>query len=201
MDTPRLASLLFGGTFFAALSAASAAPWQTGSAVGPVTASISLAGANASGSGQVPEDTDEDKTMLPEGAGKDRSTLPETATGAEPAASPESPAAPGAAAADAAARQAAIDGCWARLYDAENFIGRSVTLSGPSEMPDMQGSFRSIEVGPYATVITFGDEDFANESARFNAGERAANLREPGLSDDFESLRLTCSLPAPRIAR
>jgi hypothetical protein len=201
MNTSRLVSLLGSGTFFVALSAASAAPWQSGSAAGPVTASISLAGANASGSGQIPEDVNDDETMLPEDAEKDRGMLPETATDAEPAATTDTPPAPSAAATNAAARQAAVDGCWARLYDAVNFIGRSMTLSGPSEMPDMQGSFRSIEVGPYATVVTFGEEDFANESSRFNAGERAANLREPGLSDEFESLRLTCSLPTPHTAR
>ena len=84
-------------------------------------------------------------------------------------------------------------GCWAKLYDAENFVGRNVTVVGPSEMPRLEGAFRSIEVGPSAVVVTYQDDDFADESGRFNSGARVANLRSPGASPEFESLKVTCT--------
>jgi hypothetical protein len=175
---------------------------------------------------EVQAEDQQDKAMLPEDANDDQSMVPEDATDTPPAkqdetapapATPETPAAttptpaipapaapvPVAPAATAPSNTAAAarqsgEGCWARLYDAENFIGHNVTLAGDAAMPNMEGTFRSIEIGPNATVITFSEENFADENGRFAAGARVANMREPGVSDEFESLRLTCAQPVVR---
>ncbi len=164
----------------------------------------------------LPEDADDDQVMVPEDAtdtppAKQDETAPVPAT-PEPSTTTPAPTTPAPSApvpakpapetppatnTAAAARQSS-EGCWARLYDAENFIGHSVTLSGAAEMPNMEGTFRSIEIGPNATVITFSEENFADENGHFAAGARVANMRDPGVSDEFESLRLTCVQPVVR---
>jgi hypothetical protein len=122
-------------------------------------------------------------------------TPPPAATAPAPKPSdvpPANPASPGVVI-PASNVNAAQPGCWAKLYDAENFVGHKVTVVGPAEMPKLEGTFRSIEVGPSAVVVTFQDDDFADESGRLDAGARIANLRGPGASPEFESLKVTCT--------
>lgn len=222
MRIPRDLFFVLGGVLLLTLDAravqqAQTAP-QTGSATGAATMATPVTTLpNAGGAGMapvdaqetVPADGQEDKAMLPEDANDDQTMMPEDATDTPPAsdeagtapapASPAPPtAAPPAPANTATAARQNGEGCWARLYDAENFIGHNVTLAGPAEMPNMEGTFRSIEVGPSATVVTFSEENFADETGRFAAGARVANMREPGVSDAFESLRLTCAQAVAR---
>lgn len=83
--------------------------------------------------------------------------------------------------------------CWAKLYHSENFAGGNVTLLGPAEVPQMQAEFRSVETGPGATLILFGEENFSDESGRFEPGRKAATPDQaPGL-EGFASLRIICS--------
>ena len=88
---------------------------------------------------------------------------------------------------------AAQPGCWAKLYDAENFGGHQVTLVGPTEVPKLEGTFLSLEVGPSAVVMTFADEDFGKESKSFQSGERIKNLQGSGGNATFESIRVSCT--------
>jgi hypothetical protein len=219
MDSLLKNALLTALGFLLVLGAAVAQqnPSQTGSATGPATSSSPVAvPGNASGAGTVQQDTNaaqttapesapDDRAMAPEDGDDDQSMTPEDANAADDAAAATgNTAAPvGAAPANSnsnngTVRNAANEGCWARLYDAENFIGHSLTLVGPAEMPNMDGTFRSIEVGPNATLVAFSDDGFADETGRFGPGNRAANLRGPEGSDEFESLRLTCTRPAAR---
>lgn len=58
------------------------------------------------------------------------------------------------------------DGCWAQLYDGENFQGNQLTLVGPVDMSNMRtafgtdssGEFDSIMAGPRATVTVYDNE-------------------------------------------
>jgi hypothetical protein len=81
-------------------------------------------------------------------------------------------------------------GCWVKLYDSANFTGEDVTLVGDTSMPTLAGAFRSIEVGPNATVTTFGAENFGGSSRRFDPGLKVSENAE-----DVGSLRVTCPKP------
>jgi len=217
MDSLLKNALLTAVGFLLVLGAAVAQqnPSQTGSATGPATSSSAVAvPGNASGAGTddsnatqttASENAADDRSMVPEDGDDDQSMTPEDANAADDAAaSTGNTGAPIVAAPansnpnNGTVRNAANEGCWARLYDAENFIGHSLTLVGPAEMPNMDGTFRSIEVGPQATLVTFSDDGFADETGRFGPGNRAANLRGPEGRDEFESLRLTCTQPSAR---
>lgn len=217
MDSLLKNVLLTAVGFLLVLSAAVAqqdSP-QTGSATGPATSSSPVAvPGNSSGTGAVkadetetmgPESAPDDRSMIPEDADDDQSMTPEDASAADETAATTGaiPSSPGTTPANAnqnngTVRNAANEGCWARLYDAENFIGHHLTLVGPAEMPNMEGTFRSIEVGPHATLVAFSDDGFADETGRFGPGNRAANLRGPQGTDEFKSLRLTCAQPSAR---
>lgn len=84
-------------------------------------------------------------------------------------------------------------GCWVRLYEQANFSGNSFTLIGPADIRDMEGHFRSVEVGPNATLLTFDEENFQIQRAQFTAGQRVPTVDHRADQDEFESLRVTCS--------
>ena len=87
---------------------------------------------------------------------------------------------------------AAQPGCWAKLYDAENFGGHNVTLVGPTEVPKLEGAFVSLQVGPSAMVQTFQDERFGDQSKTFQAGERIKNLQGSGGDSTLKSIKVSC---------
>ena len=84
-------------------------------------------------------------------------------------------------------------GCWAKLYDAENFGGHNVTLVGPTEVPKLEGTFMSLEVGPSAMVVTFKDERFGQESKNFRSGERIKDLQGSGGDAALKSIKVSCT--------
>ena len=59
-------------------------------------------------------------------------------------------------------------GCWAKIYDGENYTGDSLTLSGPVALADMSGPFglnwddkvNSIELGSKATMTVYDNVAF-----------------------------------------
>lgn len=94
------------------------------------------------------------------------------------------------------------DGCWARLYDGQNFQGDQLSLVGPVDMPTMRtafgkdwgGEFDSIEVGPKATLTVYDKENYAERAATFRAKQRVADLDEKmGLFEDVRSLKIACA--------
>jgi hypothetical protein len=94
------------------------------------------------------------------------------------------------------------DGCWARLYDGDNYRGNLLTVVGPADMPNMRtafgtdwsGSFDSVQIGPKATVTVYDNENYAQKVATFQPNQRVADLDERrGFFEDIRSLKIACS--------
>ena len=93
-------------------------------------------------------------------------------------------------------------GCWAKIYDGENYMGDTLTLAGPIELADMDGPFgldwddkvNSVELGPKATMTVFDNEAFRDPVAQFKSGQKVPNIsRKLGMFDEFESVRISCT--------
>lgn len=93
-------------------------------------------------------------------------------------------------------------GCWAKIYDGENFMGDTLNLAGPIELADMAGPFgldwddkvNSVELGPKATMTVFDNEAFRDPVAQFKSSQKVPNIsRKLGLFDEFESVRISCT--------
>lgn len=105
--------------------------------------------------------------------------------------------------ADMAAKQsAAKGGCWAKIYDGENYMGDTLTLTGPISLADMTGPFglnwddrvNSVEIGSKATLTVFDNEAFRDQVAQFKSGQKVPDIsKKLGFFDEFASVRLTCS--------
>ena len=94
------------------------------------------------------------------------------------------------------------NGCWARLYDGEQFKGDMLTLVGPVDMPDMRtafgkdwgGSFDSIAVGPKATLTVYDNEQYRDKAATIKAGQRVPDLdTKMGFFESIRSLKIACA--------
>ena len=94
------------------------------------------------------------------------------------------------------------NGCWARLYDGQNFSGNQLSLVGPVDMPNMRtafgtdwsGEFDSIAVGPRATVTVYDNENYGQRVAKFQPSQRVADLGDKmGFFEDIRSLKIACS--------
>jgi hypothetical protein len=93
------------------------------------------------------------------------------------------------------------NGCWARIYDATDFNGGALTLTGPLAMPNMLGPFgiswknkvRSIELGKTAILTVYDNENFQQQIARIEPGKKIPDLStRMGYFDDFSSMKLSC---------
>lgn len=93
-------------------------------------------------------------------------------------------------------------GCWARIYSRANYMGDTMTLSGPIAIADMTGPFGldwddkvdSVEVGPKATLAVFDNEQFRDQVALFKPGQKVPDIsKKLGFFDEFASVRLSCS--------
>jgi hypothetical protein len=89
----------------------------------------------------------------------------------------------------AQAQQEQREGCWVKLYDSPNFAGADVMLVGAASMRAMEGPFRSLEVGPSATVTAYKAENFGGSIQRFDPGHKLAEISQP---QEFGSLRVYC---------
>jgi hypothetical protein len=94
------------------------------------------------------------------------------------------------------------EGCWARLYDGQNYAGDVLTVVGPSDMPNMRtafgtdwsGSFDSVQVGPKATVTVYDNENYTQKTATFKPDQRIADLDQTrGFFEDIRSLKIACA--------
>jgi hypothetical protein len=94
------------------------------------------------------------------------------------------------------------NGCWARLYDGQNFSGDNLSLIGPIEMPNMRtafgrdwsGEFDSVAVGPNAQLTVYDNEDYSQRVSSFEPGQKIANLGgELGFFEQVRSLKLACN--------
>lgn len=104
---------------------------------------------------------------------------------------------------DLAAKESTTKGgCWARIYDGENYMGDTLTLAGPISLADMSGPFgldwddrvNSIEIGPKATLTVYDNEGFRDQVGQFKNGQKVPDIsKKLGLFDEFASVRMTCS--------
>jgi hypothetical protein len=94
------------------------------------------------------------------------------------------------------------DGCWARLYDGQDFRGNLLTVVGPTDMPNMRtafgtdwsGSFDSVQVGSKATVTVYDNENYAQKVATYKPSQSIADLDEKrGFFEDIRSLKIACA--------
>lgn len=103
---------------------------------------------------------------------------------------------------DVTTQNQANKGCWARIYDRENYTGDMLTLVGPVQLADMSGPYgldwddrvNSIQVGPQATVTVFDDPLWQERVAQFKPNQKQADLSERlGFFDEFGSVSVTCN--------
>jgi Beta/Gamma crystallin len=96
------------------------------------------------------------------------------------------------------------NGCWARLYDKENFSGNILVLVGPVDIPTARPSsatglelgrnYDSVAVGQNATLTVWDNENYRDKTAVFKSGQRVANLdNKMGYFEEIKSLKITCS--------
>lgn len=121
-------------------------------------------------------------------------------TGREDANAPgnDVPPNPNAAQSVAQTPQDQREGCWVKLYDSPNFAGADVMLVGAASMRAVEGPFRSLEVGPSATVTAYRAENFGGSIQRFDPGHKLADISQP---QEFGSLRVYCPRPQGTPAR
>jgi hypothetical protein len=110
----------------------------------------------------------------------------------------EPPPDPNAVRSMAQAQEDNSNGCWVKLYDSPNFTGADVMLVGTASMRAMEGPFRSLEVGPSATVTAYRAENFGGSIQRFDPGYKVAEISQP---QEFGSLRIYCPRPQSAPAR
>lgn len=100
------------------------------------------------------------------------------------------------------AKQAEGSGCWAKIYDGENYTGRTMTLAGEQSLPnlefgeglfDWEGDIDSIVVGPKATLTLYNDENYADKKRELKANEKVGDLHKTIFSEGVESMKLTCT--------
>lgn len=93
-------------------------------------------------------------------------------------------------------------GCWARLYESQNFAGNLLSLVGPVDVPNAKvGSgfewgrkFDSVAVGPKATLTVYDNENYRQKTATFKPGQKVADLDEKmGMFENIRSLKIACS--------
>ena len=88
--------------------------------------------------------------------------------------------------------------CWVTFYEDENFEGDSITVTGPSEYPNLRGlpgsggkdwgdKFGSLRTGPSAWVRLYNDENFRDDNFTFGPGSIARKLPN---DDDTDSIRI-----------
>jgi hypothetical protein len=94
------------------------------------------------------------------------------------------------------------NGCWARLYEDENFQGNQLSLIGPQDMSNMRtafgtdwsGDFESIQVGPRATVTVYDNENYGQKAATFKPNQKVPELSNRlGFFEQIRSLKINCA--------
>lgn len=97
---------------------------------------------------------------------------------------------------------ATASGCWATLFDDDNYYGRSITLYGEQNLADVDldmkpyvigGDPDSVIVGPKATLALYGDEDYEDLDHTFAADSKVPDLDKEPFWQKIESVRLNCT--------
>ena len=92
--------------------------------------------------------------------------------------------------------------CWIEVFEDSNYDSNDphVKLQGPHEYAtlnnlngaDWNNDVESVIVGPGATVRAYAERDFQGREIAFTSGQRVPDLSGRGLSNDLESMKITC---------
>jgi hypothetical protein len=93
-------------------------------------------------------------------------------------------------------------GCWVEVYEDDNYDKDDphLQIQGPAEfasLKDLKGrnwnnDIESLIVGPSATVKAYKDKDFKGTEIAFTSNQRVPDLGKLDMSDDIESMKLSC---------
>jgi hypothetical protein len=92
--------------------------------------------------------------------------------------------------------------CWIEVFDDDNFDMNDahVKLQGPKEyatLKDVSGKdwsndIESVIVGSNATVKAYKEKDFKGTELAFAPGQRVPKLSKLDMSNDIESMKISC---------
>src|SRR5690242_12810702 len=95
--------------------------------------------------------------------------------------------------------------CWIEVFDDDKYDTDDphVKIQGPRELAslkDLDGrnwnnDIESVIVGSNATVHAFKEKDFKGTEIAFTPGQRVPNLSKLDMSNDIESMKITCGNP------
>jgi hypothetical protein len=95
--------------------------------------------------------------------------------------------------------------CWVEVYEDDNFDQDDphALVEGPAEFPtlkrfggrDWSNDIESLIVGPSATVRAYTKEDFQGTEVAFVPNQRIPKLSKLSMSNEIESLKITCGPP------
>ncbi len=92
--------------------------------------------------------------------------------------------------------------CWAEIYEDTDFDVNDphVKIQGPTQIATLKdysgrnwnNEIESIVVGPNAHVKAYSDKDFKGTELELTPNKRANDLSKLNMSDEIESLKVTC---------
>ncbi len=94
--------------------------------------------------------------------------------------------------------------CWIEVFDDSQYDAKDphVQLQGPKEYAtlnnlngkDWNNDVESVIVGSGATVRAYDERDFQGREIAFTSGQRVPDLSQLGMSNDIESMKITCGI-------
>ncbi|MGA6826056.1 beta/gamma crystallin domain-containing protein [Nitrospira sp. NS4] len=92
--------------------------------------------------------------------------------------------------------------CWIEVFDDTKYDADDphVKVQGPKEYAslenlsgrDWNNDIQSVIVGSNTTVLAYKDKDFKGTEIAFAPGQRIPNLSDLDMSNDIESMKITC---------
>ncbi|MCS6302639.1 MAG: hypothetical protein H8K07_03095 [Nitrospira sp.] len=92
--------------------------------------------------------------------------------------------------------------CWAEIYEDTDFDVNDphVKIQGPTQIATLKdysgrnwnNEIESIVVGPNAHIKVYSDKDFKGTELELTPNKRANDLSKLNMSDEIESLKVTC---------
>jgi hypothetical protein len=92
--------------------------------------------------------------------------------------------------------------CWTEIYEDTDFDVNDphVKIQGPTEIATLKdysgrnwnNEIESIVVGPNAHIKVYSDKDFKGTELELTPNKRANDLSKLNMSDEIESLKVTC---------
>ncbi len=93
--------------------------------------------------------------------------------------------------------------CWIEVFDDTKYDADDphVKVDGPKEFASMKNlngrdwnnDIQSVIVGSGAMVLAYKDKDFKGTEVAFASGQRVPDLSKLDMSNDIESMKITCA--------